>query len=108
MKKYIIGLMLVVCCLFVFGYDNVNDKNDNDHSKGLEHNQIELYYMYTNEDGTFLLDGNADTENVIYVSHDDMVEWIGSDYVNELHHGNKLIGTFDDDGWELVGLTTKY
>lgn len=64
----------------------------------LDDNQAELFYMYSNEDGHYFLDPKADTENVIYVGHDDF-------YVPETHHGTKFVGTFADNTlWELTGL----
>jgi hypothetical protein len=34
-----------------------------------------------------------------------MVNWIGESYLDELEHGDKMTGTFDDEAlWELVGL----
>lgn len=67
----------------------------------LQSNQTELFYMYSNNEGHFLLDSLADYENVIFVSFDDMPKLKG-----KLHHGKKFIGTFvDDDLWELEGLT---
>ena len=73
----------------------------------LQSNQTELFYMYSNNEGHFLLDSLADYENVIYVELND---WkIDSNFkidVENLHHGKKFIGTFTDDSlWELEGLT---
>lgn len=99
--RYLIALLLVVISLVVlvgYDYNKVNEFTLND-------NQTEVHYMYSNDDGTYLLDSKADVENVIYVSHKDMINWIGVNYLDELEHGNKLIGTFRDDAlWELVGL----
>lgn len=68
---------------------------------GLELNQTTLFYMYSNENGHYLLDPNAEYENVIFV--DDEYFMFTKD---ELHHDNKFVGTFADSTmWELVGLT---
>jgi hypothetical protein len=103
-KRYIIALLLVVISLVVLvGYDG-KDNKEHDNNR-LKSNQTELHYMYTDEEGSFLLDSKASVENVIYVSHADMVNWIGDNYLDELEHGDKMVGTFDDDSlWELVGL----
>lgn len=66
----------------------------------LQSNQTELFYMYSNNEGHFLLDLLADNESVIFVEKHDMPK-----LKNKLHHGKKFIGTFiDDDLWELEGL----
>ena len=66
----------------------------------LQSNQTELFYMYSNESGYYFLDPKAEYENVIYVGHDDFLIT-----KEQAHHGNKFIGTFEDDSlWELIGL----
>lgn len=61
-------------------------------------NQTTLFYMYSNEEGHYFLDPEAEYENVIFVPLDDY-------YLSSPHHGDKFIGTFSDtDLWELEGL----
>lgn len=64
--------------------------------------QLDVFYMYSNESGAFLLDPAAKIENVIFVEFEDLKQWDID--VNELSHGNILVGTFDETGWELLGL----
>jgi len=75
-------------------------------SNNLKSNQTELYYMYSNDTGHYFLDPKAEFENVIYVGLNDYL--IDSNLKIEtpsLHHGQKFIGTFEDDTlWELTGL----
>lgn len=81
-------------------YINPNYCGNNSLTNGLESNQTTLFYMYSNEEGHYLLDPLAEYENVIFVGHDDFLIT-----KEQAHHGNRFIGTFEDDTlWELVGL----
>ena len=98
-------LLVAISLILLVGYDKLDNKEHESNRKGLNSNQTELHYMYTDEKGSFLLDANTNVENVIYVSHAEMVNWIGDNYMDNLEHGNKIVGTFTDDSlWELVGL----
>lgn len=66
---------------------------------------IEIYFMYGNDDGTYWLDPSAEYENVIYVGYDELEEW-NIDY-DRLHHGNMMIGLFDETGWELMEIVSE-
>lgn len=66
---------------------------------------IELWYMYSNEDGTYWLDPSAEYENVIFVGYESLEEWNVS--VDSLHHGNMMIGLFDETGWELLDMISE-
>lgn len=63
-------------------------------------NEIPLFKMYDTEEGTYLLDPAAETENVIFVDKEEAIEW----EVYEIHHGTKVTGLFDEEGWELEGI----
>ena len=63
-------------------------------------NEIELFKMYDSQQGTFLLDPKAEEENVILVEPQEAKYW----GVDDLHHGTKVIGIFDEEGWELLGI----
>lgn len=73
-------------------------------SNSLKSNQTELFYMYSNKEGHFFIDPNAESENVIFVGLNDYK--IDKNFkidTTSLHHGKKFIGTFADDGlWELI------
>lgn len=60
--------------------------------------EIELFKMYDNAEGTYLLDPKAEVENVILVEKEQADEWS----LDELHHGTKVTGIFDEEGWELL------
>lgn len=74
------------------------------HVESVEVDTIELdvFYMYSNEEGSYFLEPNAEYENVIFIDNDTLKEWnVNTD---ELEHGMRYTGTFDKDGWELFGL----
>ncbi|MCL1700815.1 hypothetical protein [Lysinibacillus sp. Bpr_S20] len=85
---------------------NASNKCSQVQSNNLKDNQTELFYMYSNKEGHFFLDPNAEFENVIYVGLNDYK--IDENFKIDtaaLHHGKKFIGTFADDSlWELTGL----
>lgn len=60
--------------------------------------EIELFKMYNDSKGTYLLDPEAEHENVILVEKEQAAEW----KLDELHHGTKVTGIFDEEGWELL------
>lgn len=63
--------------------------------------QLDIYYMYQDEYGMYFLDPEAEYENVIFVEYYDTSRWgIPAD----IHHGTKLVGIFDKEGWELLGI----
>lgn len=62
--------------------------------------EIGLFKMYSTNEGTYLLDPNADYENVIFVDKAHAIKW----GVYDMHHGTKIIGIFDETGWELEGI----
>lgn len=64
--------------------------------------QLDVFFMYGNENGTYWLEPSAEYENVVWIGYEDLKEW--NIEFKSLHHGNKLIGTFDNEGWELFGL----
>lgn len=64
--------------------------------------ELDVFYMYSNGDGTYWLDPTADYENVVFIGYDALEEW-NIDF-DELHHGNQYLGTFDETGWELLDL----
>lgn len=81
-------------------YDNPNYCGNNALTNGLESNQITLFYMYSNKEGHFFLDPLAESENVIFVGHNDFPK-----ATKKLHHGMRFVGTFTDTSlWELEGL----
>jgi len=67
---------------------------------------IEIYFMYGNDNGTYWLEPSAEHENVIFVDYQSLKEW-NIDY-NELEHGNRMIGLFDETyQWELLEIITE-
>jgi len=101
MKKILLTIALVLS-LFTTGNDFVNAKE-----KAVEENQnieLEIFYMYSTNEGMFFLEPKAETENVIFVGHSDWKEWKGK---KKVHHGEKFIGIFDSTGWELYGIKSK-
>lgn len=64
--------------------------------------QLDVFFMYGNENGTYWIEPSAEYENVIWIGYDDLKEW--NIEFDELSHGNKLVGSFDETGWELFGL----
>ena len=71
-----------------------------------ENKELDIFYMYSNEDGMYFLEPTAEYENVIYVDYASWNEWIGLDSTT-LHHGTKFIGVFDSEGWELYDIKPK-
>jgi len=71
----------------------------------IEEKKIDIFYMYSVEDGSYWLDPESDTENVIWIDNDSLKEW-GIDS-KKLHHGNKFEGVFTPDGWELIRIENK-
>ena len=59
--------------------------------------EISLFKMYDTTEGTYLLDPSSDYENVIFVDKEQAIKW----GVYKIHHGTKVIGVFDETGWEL-------
>lgn len=94
-KSIVLGFMV-----FVGLYGNnetVTSENVNN-----DNIQLDIFYMYSNDDGTYWIEPTTENENVIYVGYDDLKEWnVNAD---SLHHGEKFVGTFDNAGWELYGL----
>ena len=85
---------------YVCKYVNSNYCGNNSLTNGLESNQTTLFYMYSNGEGHFFLDPLADTENVIFVGHNDFPK-----ATKNLHHGMKFIATFTDASlWEIEDL----
>ncbi|MGG0667693.1 hypothetical protein ABE073_04105 [Lederbergia citrisecunda] len=94
----IIKSIMMVAMLALGGYaDSMNESNSK--VDGME---IDIFYMYSVDDGSYWLDPTTDTENVIWIDDESLVEW----NVNkeELHHGNRMVGMFDKTGWELLGM----
>ena len=69
--------------------------------------ELDVFYMYSNEVGSYWLDpATSEGENVIFVGFDDLKEW--NIDLDDLEHGQKWIGVFSEDGWELFGLKWIY
>lgn len=64
--------------------------------------ELDVFFMYSNDEGTYWIEPKSEFENVIYIAYEDLEEW-GIEIV-ELSHGNKLTGIFDITGWDLLGL----
>ena len=65
--------------------------------------RLDIFYMYSNENGSYFLDPTADVENVIFVPYVALNEWDIN--LDTLHHGQKFSGLFDSEyEWELLGL----
>lgn len=65
--------------------------------------ELDLFYMYGDENGAFLLEPTAEYENVIFVPRE-MLEEL-EPFPTEL--GERFTGTFDAEGWELLELNHK-
>lgn len=59
---------------------------------------IEVWKTVENEKGVMLYDPNAEFEKDIFVSKKDANKWNLSD----VEIGQKVVGVFDKDGWELL------
>lgn len=65
--------------------------------------RLDIFYMYSNESGSYFLDPAADVENVIFVPYVALNDW--NINLDTLHHGQKFSGIFDSEySWELLGL----
>ena len=62
-----------------------------------EDNKIQIFKMYDTEEGTYMLDPEAEFENVIFVERPE-AEDMG---IYGMHHGTEVTGVFDKEGWEL-------
>lgn len=99
--------MSLLVAMGSFGYDSVEDVKSVEVvnvNEVVENENIELdvFFMYGNEIGTYWLEPTADYENVVFVGYDALEKW--NIDMDDLHHGKRLIGTFDNEGWELLGL----
>lgn len=85
---------------------NPNYCGNNSLTNGLESNETTLFYMYSDNEGMYFIDPLAESENIIFVGHDDykMLPELKINN-NELHHGKRYVGVFsENDLWELIGL----
>ena len=82
---------------------DVKDSIDTNIEYGMmEYKYIDIWYMYSVDDGSYFLDTAAEYENVIWVDDESLKDW-GIDKEG-LHHGNKMTGIFTPDGWELLSM----
>lgn len=70
---------------------------------GSETQELELFYMYGDQEGAYFLEPQAEYENVIYVPRGTLDEL--PDFPTEL--GERFTGTFDSEGWELLSIKHK-
>lgn len=97
MKSVVMSVMLGLGSMGIFGMDKEETSVQDEGNK-----EIELFYMYDVEHGTYWLDPMTEEENVIWVDDESLEAWGISK--RDLHHGNKFMGLFDSEGWELEGL----
>jgi len=98
MKKL---LVIFTALLLSIGFMNI-DKAEalTSEKQELQDNQSYLFYMYSNENGHYFLDPEAEYENVIWIGKNDF-----DNMPKDLHHGDKIIGVFvDDEKWELESI----
>lgn len=114
MKK----LTLIAFLLFTIGfignevYDTLGSHTNVVHAQSIDKvkeqvktkegapNVIKLFVMYSNDEGTYLLDPSAEFENVIYVDKVTAIKY----GIYDLHHGTKVNGIFDKTDWDLLGI----
>lgn len=64
--------------------------------------ELEIFYMYSNKEGSYFLEPTAEFENVIFIDKQSMDNMhMGKN----IHHGAKFIGVFDSTGWDLLGIS---
>lgn len=107
MKKLLSGKLLTVLFTallsIVFTSVEVEASEKTSESK-LQSNETYLYYMNSDSKGIYLLDPNAEFENIILIEVNNYtLDKISKVKTSNLRHGKKFIGTFTDDSlWELV------
>src|SRR6185312_6882533 len=101
-KHIMLGIMIAVGSLEYIDYINKDNTINTEENVQGDNIQLDLFYMYSTDEGSYWLDSLAPVENVIFVDFDSLKEW--NIDINELHHGNKFLGTFDPSGWDLLKL----